>query len=506
MRTDRRLLMIGLDAVSMPFIQDNLSKLPVFASLLQTGTLRKLQSPAAYFSDSIWPTFASGKTPGEHGQYFPFQWVAEHGEYRRIADPRWSEELDVEPFWHRIARAGVPAIAFDVAHTLHDKRAPCLQITNWSYQSSGNARASQPEVLKDLRRRLGHRPIGVEVPVPKTARQCDAIRDRLIAAVRAKADAALDLMNRPWNLFVTGWFELHRAGHNLWPVDGDFGSDASPDAMLAVYEETDWQLGRVIAAAEAKGGETSLLLFALHGMEPNRTQVHFLTEILLRLNCLYLGVKPKRSSKPAALNPMAFLRHVLPPGLQHWAANVLGERVQDWVVNRSLTGGREWSATPSFPILSGGEGLIRLNVKGRETPGFFEPGSAELSHYAKWLIARLSAIEVAGTGEPLIGRIVNVDEELPGPRRHFLPDLILEWAPEAPVDRIRSPDFGEIEISLATGRGGNHNASAFMIAKGGEAFLEAVEPVHDVADLGDVAEAYLLGESDARVVVRASAI
>ena len=195
---------------------------------------------------------------------------------------------------------------------------------------------------------------------------------------------------------------------------------------------------------------------------------------------------------PRALNATAFLRHVLPPGLQYRAANILGERVQDWVVNREFVGGRTWSETPSFPLPSGGEGLVRLNIKGRETPGFFETGSAELSHYVDWLKARLSAIEVAGTGEPLIRRIVAVDEELPGPRRHFLPDLILEWAPEAPVHRIRSPDIGEIEVSLATGRGGNHNASAFVIAKGGEAFLKAVEPVQDVADLGGVAEAFLL--------------
>ena len=38
---------------------------------------------------------------------------------------------------------------------------------------------------------------------------------------------------------------------------------------------------------------------------------------------------------------MAFLRRVLPPTLQYRAASLLGERVQDWVVNRSLTGGRD---------------------------------------------------------------------------------------------------------------------------------------------------------------------
>src|SRR5439155_17211390 len=111
---------------------------------------------------------------------------------------------------------------------------------------------------------------------------------------------------------------------NLWPVDGDFASDASPDAMLAVYEETDRQLGRVLAALE--GTDTSLLLFALHGMEANRAQDHFLTEILSRLNSLYLGQDLNRSSKAPPLNTMAFLRRALPPALQYQAASILGER------------------------------------------------------------------------------------------------------------------------------------------------------------------------------------
>jgi predicted AlkP superfamily phosphohydrolase/phosphomutase len=486
---DRRLLMLGLDSVSLPFIQENRPKLPVLVSLLESGTLRELETPAEYLAASVWPSFSTGKPPGEHGQYFPFQWSGKDRRYRRVADPHWSESFALEPFWHRVAHTGLPTIAFDVAHALHDDRAPCLQITNWSYQSSGVAKPSHPDVLKDIQRRFGRRPIGPEVPVPKTARQCAAIRDRLVAAVRAKADATLHLMHRPWSLFVTGWYEAHRAGHNLWPVDGDFGSDASPDAMLAVYQETDRQLGRVLAALD--GTDTALLLFTLHGMEPNRAQDHFLGEILRRLNAQYLGRQVNGSSKPAALNAMAFLRRALPSTLQYQTASLLGERVQDWVVNRSLTGGREWSATPSFPVLSGGEGLIRLNVKGRETPGFFEPGSAELSDYVEWLKARLSAIQVAGTGEPLVKKIIIVDDELPGSRRDFLPDLILEWAPEAPVDRISSPDIGEIEVSLATGRGGNHNASAFLFAKGGEVFLQAVEPVRNISELGGIAESFL---------------
>ena len=114
-----------------------------------------------------------------------------------------------------------------------------------------------------------------------------------------------------------------------------------------------------------------------------------------------------------------------------------------------------------------------------------------------WLRDRLSAIRVSETGEKLIERIIVVDEELPGRRRHFLPDLIIEWAPDAPVSRISSPDIGEIEVSLATGRGGNHTAAAFAIAKGDRAFLDSVGAISDIADLGAAAERLLLRQATA---------
>ena len=100
--------MLGLDAVSLPFILDNRDRLPTLAALLDTGMLRELRSSAASLSASVWPTFSTGSQPGEHGQYFPFQWSAEHGRYLRIADPDWSEEFDCQPFWHRVARGRDP--------------------------------------------------------------------------------------------------------------------------------------------------------------------------------------------------------------------------------------------------------------------------------------------------------------------------------------------------------------------------------------------------------------
>jgi hypothetical protein len=497
-----KLFMLGLDSASLPFIRANTDRLPFLGALLAEGTVRELSTPATYLSASVWPTFYGGRPPGEHGQYFPFQWSGADATFRRIGHPRWSDSFYVEPFWHRIARAGVATIAFDVAHVLHDEQAPCLQITNWSYQSSGAAKTSDAQTLREIRRRFGRRPIGPEVPVPKTRRECVALRDRMIRAVRAKGDATLYLMERPWDLFVTGWYEVHRAGHNLWPVEGEFASDAPLDAMLAVYQETDRQLARVWAALE-RSGEPNLVLFTLHGMEPNRAQDHFFGEILDRLNAVYAGGRREWQAKPSTPNVMAFLRGAIPPSIQYRAAELLGEDVQDWVVNRASVGGRAWRETPSFAMASGGEGLLRLNIVGREVPGYFQPSSPELEAYVDWLRARLLDVRVAETGEPLVKAIHKVDELFAGPRREFLPDYVLEWAPEAPVTRVVSPEIGEIELALATGRGGNHNDSAFAVARGGPAVREAVASAVSISDLAGLAERLVLRSPPASAAIEA---
>ena len=89
-KVEPRLLMLGLDAVSLPFVRENRARLPVLGSLLERGMLRELASSASHLSASVWPTFSSGKQPGDHGQYFPFQWSVRDGSYLRVAFGRWS--------------------------------------------------------------------------------------------------------------------------------------------------------------------------------------------------------------------------------------------------------------------------------------------------------------------------------------------------------------------------------------------------------------------------------
>ena len=50
-------------------------------------------------------------------------------------------------------------------------------------------------------------------------------------------------------------------------------------------------------------------------------------------------------------------------------------------------------------------------------------------------------------------------------------------------------------MTLATGRGGNHNDSAFLVASGDGELLGAVSAVSDIAQIGDAAVDFLIKRS-----------
>ena len=485
---DARVLTICIDAMSLAFAQSHLERLPVLRSLLARGRLIHLESPGTHMSACVWPTFATGQDAGEHGHYYPFQWDSATMSFRRTSKVQWSERFAFEPFWHGLARSGVETTVLDAGFVLDDAHAPCRQVSNWSYQSTGDASASDPGLLREIRRRFGRRPIGMEVPVPKSLRQSRRIRDSLIESQRRKADAVLWLMERDaWRFFLVGFYEVHRAGHNLLVVDGEFGSEADPDALAQVYEGLDCELGRIVEAVN--DGKTTVVLTSLHGMIPNIAQDQFLPPVLARLNTQYLGEAGKAILPRKGSNLFAFLRKQVPYKLQYVLAHALGEDIQDWVVNRAVTQGMDWARTPSFRFPSGGEGYIRLNIKGRERIGYFDPSSTELDAYRRWLKDRLLEIRVVGTGEALVSDVLDAHDLFPGPRSDDLPDLIVKWAPAAPVDRIRSPAIGEITERLQTGRGGNHSGDSFVLVTGPAAESPVLAGVRHIRDLRRFIEA-----------------
>lgn len=473
--------------MNFDYIRPHLDRLPAFRHLLETGAFSKLSTSADPLTASVWESFATGEGPGAHGHYFPFQWDPDAMRFERTARPNWRTRLGFEPFWHDLARRGVVTVALDPG-TTHAGEGLLTEVVNWSYQSTGAASASDPALLAEIRRRFGRRPIGKEVPVPKTLAQSRRMRDDLVVSIKAKADAALWLMERQdWRFFLCGFYEIHRAGHNLLVVDGDFGSMADPDALLSVYEAQDRALARLIEKADSEG--VTIIIFSLHGMVPNWSQEHFTGLIMSRLCDAWNVAKGAPPRAPKSPGLMAQLREKVPPRVQFILAYMLGEHIQDWVVNRTILGGVDWAKTPVFRLSSGGEGYIRLNIKGRERDGCLDRG--EVPAFVAWLEERLAEIKVSETGAPFFRDLIDVGALMPGGRRDYLPDYVVVYAPAEPVTAIESPAIGRLEAHLETGRGGNHAPHAFMIVAGAGKTSPARAAVKDIRDMRAFIEALL---------------
>jgi predicted AlkP superfamily phosphohydrolase/phosphomutase len=456
-------LLLELDSLSLSLVRDHLELLPTIRELIEDGgELVETASTADIASASVWPTFATGELPGKHGHYYPFQWHAEKMQFYRPYRRAWQGQLDYEPFWYELARDGFASQALDAVQCVPQANSPCLEICDWSAQSSGNAMTSNRATLKELRRRFGKRPIRREVPVAKSGEQTSSLQEQVIASMKQKTDAIMWLGRRHnWRFYLASIQDVHRAGHNLWHTEGEFASEVEADALLQVYRAMDAEIARIL---EAFGGKnTHIVLLTLNGMASNHAQNHFLPQILDRLNRLYLTDSTAKGVSDNRRGLMARLRDKVPAGIQYSAANLLGDTVQDWVVNREFTGALEWSSTPSFTVVTGGEGLVRLNLKGREKCGMLSDRDGTAGVYLDWLKERLLEIRVNRTSEPLISEVVDVHGLYPGQKSHLLPDIALKWAPREPATEVSSPTMGTVRQKLLTGRGGNHTGESFAI-------------------------------------------
>jgi predicted AlkP superfamily phosphohydrolase/phosphomutase len=472
--------MIGADAGDLDFVLAHLGSLATLRRVLESGAVHRLDSTAGLLTGSVWPTFYSGLSPGEHGIYHHLQWDPDRMCLRRVSE----EWLDCRAFWHGMEQRGLRVTALDTPMTLRPRLERGIEVNNWgSHDQLGPYASNEPSVARQIRRQFGHHPMGAEIPVNKTESELRRIHTNLVEGAQQKGELAQWLLRlREWDFFLAVFGETHRGGHILWPETG-----GAPDALLDVYRAVDLAIGRVLEALDLEN--TTVIIFSLHGMGPNVAQEHFVPHMVDLLNSSWIGSKPATQEvrRPRQRSLMRTLREKVPAPLQNAIAQAVPVSVRDWVVIRQISSGYDWARTPGFPLLSDLNGYLRLNLRGREKQGMLEYGN-EGKLYLDWLCEAIAGFRVAETGEPLAKEIRLTKQVFPGRRTDYLPDVIVQWAPGAPATRIVSEKLGSLEATRATGRGGNHRPQGFCLILGwDERRRPAPTPKHitDLAGLAD---------------------
>ncbi|MDF1587373.1 alkaline phosphatase family protein [Marinimicrococcus flavescens] len=464
--TASRVLVLALELGDGPLIcrwaQEG--RLPAIRALLERGRSGPLATTAELLHVSPLPSLYTGTGPGEHGVYFTFQPAPGLQGWQRFQEGIYGQPS----LWQLASEQGRRCTVLDAPYTHPEPGYQGLQILNWGtwahYLPPGS---TPPGLLRELEKACGAYPLGLEAhDIGFMELDPADMSRRLVEALRRRAEASRWLMRRqPWDLFFTVLDESHPAAHYCWRPDG--GGESQPH-LLAVYEELD----RTVAAlVEEAGPEATVILVSGDAIGPNHAGWHLLPEILARLGLFSSADLPADGAQKAAaprdkkLDPVKALRDLLPTDLRKSLARMLPTALRDRLAKRVDTAAIDWARTKAYCLLTDLEGCIRINLKGREPEGIVEPG-AEHEALCAEIEEALGALVNPATGRPAVARVLRAGEAFPGPRRDWLPDLVVLWDREAPITALASPRIGTVAGPSPDHRPGTHAGPGFAVVAG----------------------------------------
>ncbi|NNF11891.1 MAG: hypothetical protein HKN72_01630 [Gemmatimonadetes bacterium] len=473
-----RVVLIGFDSATPEILERGMDEgwLPNMTRLRERGAYGRLQSTSDWLVSSHWSSFSLGVPPNEHGCYHFLQWRPDSMALERN-EPAW---MIREPFWREAAATGLRVVTMDVPYT-HGPRVPhgTVEMSGWATNELTFPPYADPPWLERMAaeayggslRRAGQG-LAFEQYAPRPMDDLLRIREQLVDIADRASRLSLDVMDRaPWDLFVTVFGSVHRAGHMLWSGSSVRGEvtgqtdDRMQEALRDVYVAVDQAVGRVF---EAVDDNVTVLVFSLIGMGPNTSRTDLLPTMLARI----LSGDSEAAADHDKLGLIKRLRGAVPLRWRHAIKAALPLAVQDRLSTFWRAGRIEWARTRAFSLTADVHGYVRINLRGREAEGVVEPG-AEYDRLCAEIAEGLLDFRDAATGEPVVDEVARSDVLFgSGARLDALPDLIVRWAstPCAPTRSVTSPRFGSIPWPTPgknpNGRSGNHTAEGFVLASG----------------------------------------
>ncbi len=483
-----RVLMLGFDAMD-PGITTEMAargQLPAFAGLLEGAARCPTENPFGLFVGTLWSTFFTASTAATTG-FYCWEEIVPGSYEKRLTTPTSIRGI---PFWETVSRAGRRVAVLDVPHSRAQAPLNGVQVSEWGcHDRHFGLRSHPPDLASEVIARFGPHPILGSDPfaVREWAPDDYLFRERglrsgdeerqLLAGLLAGAEAKTRLSRSilddgPWDLFVSVWAESHCSGHQSWHVRDPDHPRHDPellrsmgDPLQQIYRRMDAALGEHLAAVD---DETTVLVLLSHGMGPHYDATHLLPEILRRLDGAY-SARTSRAWQGRALGSVWL---AFPPRGRAAAGPLITPVLAKRAARRHLRAAEEndteaerrrqrFFMAPNNYVFGG----VRINLRGREPDGKVSPG-AEFDQLCRRLAEDLLAIVNVDTGAPVVRRVERTDRYYRRDPLDALPDLLLEWNHDRPVETIWSPRFGLAHGVYSQWRSGDHRPGGMLLARG----------------------------------------
>jgi predicted AlkP superfamily phosphohydrolase/phosphomutase len=506
-----RLLVIALDGLERSLVERLVAEgeLPAIGRVLREGLVGETMATHHHLAEVPWTEMLTGCRPGTTGYWSPFAFAADYS-VREIAAHDFAQH---PPFY--ACCPGRKILVFDVPQARLHQGIDGIQLLGWGSHTPQAASVSAPgELLAEVTRRFGPHPAFPEdwMMVTETRRRTAALTAALLDGIARRTAIARDLMARlDWDLAFIVCSETHSAGHNFWhlghyghPLAAAFG-ECFGDPLKRILKAAD---GLVAGLREAAPPQTPIMLFAERGMKPNTCDLPsllFLPELLYRRAFDRAALGRPRSAKLGASGTgcegdwgliawslqedtnvlRRTLRRHARPGISRRFDRLFGSAL-DLVHPYDTRLGylppmwycRHWPRMPAFALPSYADGLIRINLAGRETSGIVSP--SEYERFCDSLIVLLKELRNPRTGEPVVEEAIRTrrsgkeallaDPSLPDA------DLVVRWR-DTPADVIESPEYGRIG-PLPFRRSGDHTPRGFFAISGPGLPAQRLKPGH----------------------------
>ena len=456
------LALLQFDSVSLPVLERMLvdGRLPVLADLRARGRWQTLEAPDADIAAAVYHTLYSGVEAGEHGLYHTFQWRPEQQRSRFM-----ESQPKPETVWERVTRSGGRSAIIDPFVNWKPREHAGVAVSGWQFSNRIILqRWSQPAgELKRLSAAHGRPRLLEETLGTPSVDHLLGLSRHLVAAASRGADAATDLLGREeLDLLWVTFPPAHFAGHWLLDparlFDGqlkDARGRELAQTLSAVYEATDRAIGRVV---EALTPGTDLVVFSPTGMGPNTSRADLLPGMV---KAVLAGGASTGEARGSALWSV---RGAVPLSVRNAFSRAMPSAVNRELVSRLYFQGTDWTTTRAFAIPGETQGLVRLNLRGRERDGIVDP--ADAAGLLDELTAGLATF-IDPDGSPAVASCVRPQERWPdGARVDQLPDLLVRWTPTVAdkIHRLTSPKFGVVSRpGVGTGWPGNHCDEAWAL-------------------------------------------
>jgi len=439
--------------------------LPTLTSVIDAGAFFEVTGADLVNETGSWVSLFSGVAKHKHGFYH----------FRRLVPGTYTLEQtmaasakDSPPFWQFLCEGTNKAAIVDPPEFDALPDVPGIQLTNWAAHESDrlwkSTRSEPAHILPEVMAKFGAGE-KLDTFTHDGSESADfADFQRALARIALKGKVSRDIIARDrFDVVVATFFEAHTVGHRLWSYQSDFSAPSRlTNGVRDLYQAIDGELAQTMAQLPINCNVFIVSVYGMAGMFPTTG----LVEAFLR----DLGYQTPRPTAQFVTGGetqlLAMLRRAIPHSLRKGVSQYLPTRVQEQLIASDFATNTDWGTTLAFHIPNLYNGLIRLNVNGREPQGIIEPG-AEFEAMLDRIEADLRLLVDPKTGQPAVANVVRTASAFDCGIHHGLPDLFVEWewAPHF-MDTVVHPNGTLTQDPGHYHRSSFHRPTGFVAAAG----------------------------------------